>query len=100
MFKHIVMWKLKETAEGGSKAENAEKMKTILCDLKDRISHIKHIEVGMDVSGTERSFDVVLIAAFETREDCAAYMKHPDHIQAGRFIGKVVEKRVLVDYEA
>ena len=99
MFKHIVMWKLKETAEGVGKAENAQKMKTILEALKETIAQIKQIEVGIDVSCTDSSYDVVLYAAFENKSDCEVYMKHPDHLKAAQFIGNVVEKRILADYE-
>ena len=37
MIKHIVMWKLKDFAEGGSKLENAKKIKDMLEALKDKI---------------------------------------------------------------
>ena len=99
MFKHIVMWKLKDSAEGGSKAENAQKMKAILEELKEKIPQIKHIEVGIDVSCTDSSYDMALYTDFESKAACETYMKHPDHLKAAQFIGKVVEKRVLVDYE-
>ena len=42
MFKHIVMWKLKDFAEGASKAENAQKIKALLEGLKPKIKQIKH----------------------------------------------------------
>ena len=100
MFKHIVMWKLKDTAEGASKADNAQKMKTILDALKDKIPQIKQIEVGIDVSLTNSSFDVALYSGFKSKADCEIYMKHPEHLNAAQFIGKVVANRILVDYEA
>lgn len=100
MFKHIVMWRLKEFAENADKQENALKMKTILTRLKEEIPLIKHMEVGIDVSGTASSFDVALYSEFENRQDCEAYMKHPEHMKAGGFVRKVTAERVLVDYEA
>lgn len=99
MFKHIVMWRLKDFAEGADKKENALKMKTILTGLKGKITGLKHIQVGLDVSETPASFDVVLYSEFENRQACEAYMKHPEHIKAGGFVGKVAAERVLVDYE-
>ena len=41
MIRHVVMWKLKEEAEGASKQKNAEKMKLILEGLKINIEEIK-----------------------------------------------------------
>lgn len=37
MIKHIVMWKLKDEAEGNSKAENAQIIKNSLEDLKEKL---------------------------------------------------------------
>ena len=38
MIKHIVMWKLKDEAEGNSKAENAKIIKNSIEDLKENIN--------------------------------------------------------------
>ena len=37
MIKHVVMWKLKDFAEGCGKQENALKIKTMLEGLRDKI---------------------------------------------------------------
>lgn len=100
MFKHIVMWKLKDTYEGDDKEMIAAKVKTLLDGLKAKIPQIGHLEVGIDVSNTESSYDVVLYSEFATREKCAIYAKHPEHLRAADYIGKVRTQRVLVDYEA
>ena len=44
MIKHIVIWKLKEFAEGCSKIENAQKMKKLLEGLQSVIKEIQHID--------------------------------------------------------
>ena len=99
MFMHVVMWKLKEVALGADKAENARKMKVMLEGLKNEIPQIKDVAVGIDVSATDSSFDVVLYSVFESRADCDIYMKHPAHLKAAEFIGEVRAERILVDYE-
>jgi hypothetical protein len=60
MIKPIVMWKLKDQAEGYSIDENALKIKSMLESLQQNISGIKTIEVGIDMSRTDSSIDVVL----------------------------------------
>ncbi|WP_045517636.1 Dabb family protein, partial [Clostridium sporogenes] len=50
MIKHIVMWKLKEFAEGKSKLENANKIKMSLEDLQNKIDALKLIEVGVNIN--------------------------------------------------
>ena len=45
MIKHIVMFRLKDSAEGHSKAENARKLKILLESLKEKIPVVKCLEV-------------------------------------------------------
>lgn len=98
MLKHIVMWKLKDFAEGKTKAENAKMMKVMLEGLKEKIAEIKHIEVGMNVIPSEAAFDVVLYSKFEDEEALVIYQKHPEHVKVAEFVGKIKEERVVVDY--
>ena len=46
MIKHIVMFKLKEKAEGRDKAANIQLLKAMLDALPARIKEIKFFEVG------------------------------------------------------
>lgn len=66
MIKHIVMWRLKEFAEGKSKLENANIIKINLEDLKHRIDEVKLIEVGVNINNSQQAYDVVLYSEFET----------------------------------
>jgi Stress responsive A/B Barrel Domain len=99
MIKHLVMWKLKDVAEGGTKEQNARKMKTDLEALKHKIPQIRHIEVGANFLPSDFSYDVALYSEFQTEEDLALYQKHPDHRSVGAFVQKVSEKRTVVDYK-
>lgn len=99
MIRHIVMWKLKEEAEGASKQKNAEKLKLILEGLKINIDEIKNVEVGIQVNGEEKdALDVVLICDFENELDFRMYTRNSHHKKAVRFIEAVAEKRFFVDY--
>ncbi len=98
MLKHIVMWRLKDTAEGKNKEENMEIMKEKLMVLEDIIPQIKYIEVGLNINPTDAAYDVVLISHFDDEEALKIYAKHPEHVKVADFIGKVREERVVVDY--
>lgn len=99
MIRHIVMWKLKEEAEGAKKEKNAEKLKLILEGLKTNIEEIKNVEVGIQVNGEDKdALDVVLICDFETELDFKMYTRNSHHKKAVRFIEAVTEKRYYVDY--
>lgn len=101
MIKHIVMWKLKEVAEGKTKAENAEVMKELLEDLPNKIGELDSAEVGINIlQGDEEAIaDVVLTTTCQSREDLKIYAEHPDHQKVVRFIKKVVTERRVTDYE-
>ena len=99
MIKHIVMWKLKSEAMGGSRQENAAKIKQKLEGLRHRIKEIRNIEVGINSSSDPSAYDVVLVCEFMSWGDLRIYQDHPLHKEAGSFIQNVRETRDIVDYE-
>ena len=99
MIKHIVMWRLKEEAEGATKAENAQKMKEMLEALKGMIPEIIQIEVGINFLEAPPAYDVALYSEFANVAGLNAYQVHPEHEKCKAFIGKIVCDRAVVDYE-
>ena len=98
MVKHIVMWKLKDFAEGTGKKENALKIKASLERLKSKIREVKYLEVGISTGDAADFYDMVLISEFKDLRDLESYQKHPEHVKAAEFIGKVRLERKVVDY--
>ncbi|WP_137935804.1 Dabb family protein [Chitinivorax sp. B] len=99
MVRHIVMWKLKDHAEGADRASNAQKIKDLLEGLRGQIPGLLHIEIGIDFSATHQSADVVLFSEFVSRAALDAYHQHPAHVATKDFIGAVRESRTVADYE-
>ena len=89
MLKHVVMWKLKETAEGKTKAENAQFMKEHLEALWGVVPELK---------SSDMAYDAVLIAEFENEAALAAYKIHPEHVKISSYCKKIRESRVVVDF--
>ncbi len=98
MVKHIVMWKLFIEAEGFSKAENAERMKSRLEALKEAISEIKSMEVGININPSPDAYDIVLYSEFENLYDLKTYQDHPNHIAFKEFIQNIRSDKKVVDY--
>ncbi len=98
MIKHIVLWKLKPSAEGRGREQNAAIMKRDLEALKAKIPQLKHIEVGINIVPSEAAYDVALYSEFANEQDLNIYQKHPEHLKAADFIAKIRESRVVVDY--
>lgn len=99
MIKHIVMWRLKEVADGATKQENAENLKGKLESLRDKIKEIKSLEVGINVNPSEAAFDIVLYSEFENNEALQKYQNHPEHKKIVDFVTRVRTDRCVVDYE-
>jgi len=99
MIKHIVMWRLKDFAQGRNREENAVELKSALESLKDKIREIRYIEVGIDVNRSDAAFDVVLYSEFDRLEDIETYQKHPEHLKVAGFVSEIRSERAVVDYE-
>jgi heme-degrading monooxygenase HmoA len=99
MIKHIVMWKLKEHAEGADKLANAREMKRRLDECAAIVPGIRTFEVTLAQPGLEATYDVVLYSEFDSREALQAYIDHPTHKAVVPFIGAVREGRQCMDYE-
>jgi hypothetical protein len=97
--KHIVMWRLKEAAEGCGKAENARRAKAALEGLVGKIPGILKLEVGINFCPEESAADIVLYSEFASRAELDAYQAHPDHQAVKPFIGSIRTERRIVDYE-
>ena len=100
MIKHIVMWKLKDQAEGASRAANGAKMKALLDGCRDIVPGIVEFEVALAQPGLEATYDVVLYSVFADKAALDAYQDHPTHVAVKPFIGAVRLERQCMDYEA
>lgn len=95
MITHIVLFKLAEPT-----AENLAATRDKLLSMNGRIELLRHLEVGVDLVRSERSYDIALTTRFDSLEDLQAYQIHPYH--AGEVIPHmkaVCSSIVAVDYE-
>ena len=99
MIKHIVMWKLKDEAEGADRAANAREMKRRLDQCANIVPGQLAFEVVLAQPGLEATYDVVLYSEFADKAALDAYIQHPTHKAVVPFIGAVREGRQCMDYE-
>jgi hypothetical protein len=100
MYKHVVLWKLRDKADGKSKSELAIEVKKRLDALPAHISEIKHYETAINVGDYGASFfDVSLISVFENKDTFWKYTKYPVHDKVVAYIQSVTEAEEIVDYE-
>lgn len=94
MLVHIVMFEFK--AE--NKEANMVRVKTMLEALPSKIESLKGMEVGIDVSKSERSFDLVLTSTFDDQAGLSAYAIHSAHLEVVSVIKEVTTMAKVVDY--
>jgi hypothetical protein len=94
MITHIVFFKLKDRSP-----RSVEKARDVLLGMKGRIPQLRHLEVGIDVLHSERSYDIALVMKFDTLEDLQAYQAHPVHVEVARYMTSARESAAAVDYE-
>lgn len=100
MIKHLVFFKLADTAEGKTKAENAVIIKNKLEALTNAIPEIQSIKVYINhPEAAADNYDIVLDSEFNNLEDLKIYADHPEHLKVAAFVGKVRTARAAIDYE-
>jgi len=94
MLVHIVMFQFKEE----NKEVNLERVKEMLEALPEKIETLKSMEVGIDISRSERSFDLVLISKFDDQAGLDFYVPHSAHQEVVSVIKEVTSLSKVVDY--
>ncbi len=99
MIKHIVIWKLKDYAEGADRATNILKVKALLESCANLVPGMLKLEVGIAAAPLEATGDVILYSEFADLAALQAYQVHPKHEAIKPFIGAVRLERQCMDYE-
>lgn len=100
MIRHIVLFTFLDEAEGKTKEENVRETRAMLDALPGKIPLIKNSETFVRGENTAAdNADLMLISDFDSREDLAAYIVHPDHKAVGAFMGPRRKSRCCIDLE-
>ncbi len=99
MIKHFVSFKLKDF---GSKEANLEKvkfLKTLFESLKSKIKQIGFYEVGINITESPSSFDLIINSEFDSLDDLRKYQQHAEHQKVVEINRDISASKVVVDYE-
>jgi hypothetical protein len=99
MINHVVLFKLKNYESQSRKQDVIGSIEEALLGLKDKITELKHIEVGVNYELDAKSYDICLISHFENTEQLDAYRVHPKHLEVTELIGQHAVERAAVDFE-
>lgn len=94
MITHIVFFKLTDATP-----EKIAAVRDKLLGMQGKIDLLRHLEAGIDVIRSERSYDVALLTKFDSLEDLQAYQVHPYHAgEVVPFMKANCSSIVAVDY--
>ncbi len=98
MLRHIVMWRFKGEAEGKTKQQNMDYVRSRLYSLKEVIPEIKSLEIGINVKQSGAAYDMALVSEFEDLAALERYRTNPKHVEISEYVTKVRTDRAVVDY--
>ena len=97
MVNHVVSFKLKDFPMDEKTAVAAE-LKSLLEGLKEKITELKYLEVGINHDLTSANYDLVLISHFDSLETLKAYQVHPEHQKVVKRVLETTTARAAVDF--
>ena len=99
MFKHVILWQLKDELSDAEKVEIKAGIKAGLEGLTGQIPGL--VEIKVHTNGLPSSnADLMLDTTFETAEALKDYSTHPAHVAvANSKVRPYYKNRVCLDYE-
>lgn len=94
MLTHIVLFRLKNPS-----LATIEEARMRILGMQGKIPLLLHLEVGVDILHSDRSYDIALVSKFNSLEDMQAYQVHLAHLEVAMYMAAISEKSVTVDYE-
>ncbi len=98
MLRHVVLFKFKDSAT----PEQVKEVEDAFMALPSKIKEIQSIEWGLNNSpeNLNQGFTHCYFLTFDSEEDRAVYLPHPDHKAFGATLGPHLDKVLVIDYWA
>lgn len=96
LLRHVVLFKFKE----GTTKSQMKEVEDAFSALPSKIEQIKGYEWGLNNSpeGLDKGFTHAFFLTFESEEDRAIYLPHPDHKAFGAVLTPYLEDVLVIDY--
>lgn len=96
LLRHVVLFKFKE----GTTKSQIKEVEDAFSALPSKIEQIKGYEWGLNNSpeGLEKGFTHAFFLTFESEEDRAIYLPHPDHKAFGAVLTPHLDDVLVIDY--
>ncbi|MFD3807645.1 Dabb family protein [Streptomyces sp. NPDC058611] len=91
MLVHVVLMRFTDPADAPEAAERLRR-------LAGSVPQITSLDVGLDVTGSEHSYDLALTTRHTDPGELTAYQRHPDHLALAAWLGPRLAHRAVVDH--
>ncbi|MCY0930177.1 Dabb family protein [Streptomyces sp. H27-H1] len=88
---HVVLMRFTDPARAPEAAER-------LRGLDGAVPQIRSLSVGLDVTGSDVSYDLVLTTRHADAGQLAAYQRHPEHQALAAWLTPLLAHRAVVDH--
>lgn len=80
-------------------SENINMAADVLRSMQGKIEPLRGLQVETDIRRGEKSYDILLVARFNSMKDFDAYLAHPVHVEVATYIAGVLDQGASVCYE-
>ncbi len=94
MYTHIVMWKFSSDVSDSNKS----KMISLLTNLKSTIPELIEVEVNLNTSDSDFSYDIILNTKFNSFDEYKIYSDNNEHKEVVKFISSITEEKAVIDF--
>lgn len=96
--KHVVLWNFK----AGLSPQKVQESLDLIRALKDKIPLVKDFAAGPNISeeGLSQGFTHGFVMTFSDRKAVSQYLQHPEHTRTVEKAFPMIEKIVVLDFEA
>ena len=95
MITNTQMLKLKDRS-----TESISKARDVLLSMQGKIEFLRDLKVETNIRQGASSYDLLMIAQYDSLADLEAYIVHPVHTEVAKYIGSVLESSAVVCYES
>lgn len=81
-------------------SENITKARDVLLSMQGKIEFLRDLKVEVDIRHGSSSYDILLIAQYDSMADLEAYIVHPVHVEVSKYIAGALETSAVVCYES